>query len=176
MIAPRPLLRRRAALALATGLVLALGLSACAGGETTVTVTRTVDSSGKQNGSGKVADGPLEEGVVTGYADQVKVEGDTMVLSGWASSPDFSEPASQVAAIVDGKALAEAVPTLNRSDVVEALGKPGLEDSGFELRLPLGSLDCGAPAAGIEVVAELNGKSGPLEYGEGVKKAVSDVC
>jgi hypothetical protein len=173
-VTPRAL-RRRAALGLATGLVLALGLSACAGGETTVTVTRTVDSSGKQNGSGKPV-GPLEEGVVAGYADQVKVEGETMVLTGWASSPDFSEPASQVAAVVDGKALAEVVPTLNRSDVVEALGKPGLEDSGFELQLPLAELDCGAPAAGVEVVAELNGKSGPLEYGEGVKKAVSDAC
>ncbi len=138
-------------------------------------VTRTVEA-GKQNGSGKKVDGPIEEGVVAGYADQVKVEGDTLVLTGWAAAPDFSGPASQVAAVVDGEALAEAVPTIDRSDVVEALGKPGLETSGFELRLPLDALDCEAPAAGIEVVAEMNGKTGTLEYGEGVKKAVSEAC
>lgn len=175
MISARPF-GRKVALVLIAGLMLALGLSACGGGETTVTVTETVKSSAKQSGTTDASKLQLEEGVVAGYTDHSKTEGDSLVLNGWAASNDLTEPATQVAAIVGGKTVAEAVPTLNRADVVEALGKPGLEDSGFELRLPLDSLDCGAPAVGVEVVATLNGKSGVLNFGEGVKEAVSDAC
>lgn len=163
------------ALGLVVGLALVLGLSACGGGETTVTVTETVEAPTAQGGTGS-GDLQLEKGVVTGYTDHSKAEGDSLVLNGWAASSDFSEPAEQVAAIVGGKTLAEAVPTLNRQDVVEALNKPGVEDSGFELKLPLASLDCGAPAAGVEVIATLDGKSGVLNFGEGVRGAIVDVC
>jgi hypothetical protein len=162
------------AFGLVAGLAIVLGLSACGGGETTVTVTETVKAPAKQ--SGKTSKLQAEEGVVAGYADHVKTEGESLVLNGWAASSDLTEPATQVAAIVAGKTVGEAVPTLNRQDVVEALGKPGLKDSGFELRLPLGSLDCGAPAAGIEIIATLEGKSGVLNFGEGVKEAISDAC
>jgi hypothetical protein len=175
VISVRPF-RRKVALGLVAGLALVLGLSACGGGETTVTVTETVESPAKQSGKTDASKLQLEEGVVAGYADHVKTEGDSLVLNGWAASNDLTEPATQVAAVVGGKTVGEAVPTLNRQDVVEALGKPGLKDSGFELRLPLDSLDCGAPAAGIEIVATLEGKSGVLNFGEGVKEEVSDAC
>lgn len=164
------------ALGLVVGLALVLGLSACGGGETTVTVTETVEAPARQGGNTDAGDLQLETGVVTGYTDHSKTEGDSLVLNGWAASSDFGEPAEQVVAIVGGKALAEAVPTLNRQDVVEALNKPGVKDSGFELKLPLDSLDCGAPAAGVEVVATLDGKSGLLNFGEGVRGAIVDAC
>lgn len=167
---------RKAALGLLLGLIVALGLSACGAGETTVTVTRPVEPPTNPNGSGDPGDVQTEDGVVAGYTDQVKVAGETLVLTGWAAAADLSEPATQVAAIVGGKALAKAVPTLDRSDVVEALGEPGVKDSGFELPLPLESLECEAPAAGIEVKAELNGKAGVLEFGEGVKEAITEAC
>ena len=170
-------LRSKATLGLAAGLALALGISACgSGGETTVTVTETVKAPSKQGPATDPGDLQIEDGAVAGYTDNVKTEGDSMILNGWAASSDLSQPATNVAAIVSGKTVAEAVPTLDRSDVVEALGKPGLKDSGFELRLPLESLECGAPAAGIEVVATLDGKSGALNFGEGIKEAVSDAC
>jgi hypothetical protein len=169
-------LGRRKILSLAIGLALALGISACgSGGETTVTVTEAVKAP-HQGPSTDLEEVQTEDGVVAGYTDHVKTEGDSMILNGWAASSDLSEPATKVAAIVAGKTLAEAVPTLDRSDVVEALGKPGVKDSGFELRLPLESLECGAPAAGIEVVATLKGKSGALNDGEGIKEAISDAC
>jgi hypothetical protein len=168
----------RTVLSIAVGLALMLGISACGSGETTVTVTETVEVPAEPDrkaptGSGS---GKIEPGVVAGYTDNVKVEADQMVLSGWAASADLSQPATRVEAIVDGKVLAEAVPTINREDVVEALGKPGLEESGFELRLPSDSLDCGAPAAGIQVIGSLKKKSSILSFGEGVKEAVSDAC
>ena len=175
MISVRPL-GRKVALGLVAGLALVLGLSACGGGETTVTVTETVKAPTKQGGKTDAGELQLEEGVVAGYADHSKTEDGSLVLNGWAASDDLTEPAERVAAIVGGKTLAEAVPTLNRQDVVEALNKPGVKDSGFELRLPLDSLDCGAPAAGVEVVATLDGKSGILNFGEGVKEAISDAC
>ena len=60
--------------------------------------------------------------------------------------------------------------------MVEALGKPGLMESGYELRLPVESLECGTPAAGVQVVGSLNGKSSVLPYGEGIKEALTDAC
>jgi hypothetical protein len=171
-------LSRHAVLATVAVCALALGLSACGGGETTVTVTeKTQGSTQGQGGSSKKQEEvQSEDGAVAGFTDHVKAEGETLVLSGWAAAADLSQPASQVAAAVNGKTLAKAVPTLNRHDVVEALGKPGLENSGFELQLPIGSLECAAPYAGIEVTATLNGQSGALLFGEGIKQAIADAC
>jgi hypothetical protein len=173
---------RQAVFALAAICALALGLSACGGGETTVTVTESTQGPHQgqggqgQGGSKKQEEVQSENGVVAGYTDHVKAEGQTLALRGWAAAADLSQPASQVAASVNGKTLAKAVPTLDRHDVVEALGEPGLENSGFELQLPIGSLECGAPYAGIEVTATLNGESGALLFGEGIKEAIADAC
>jgi hypothetical protein len=173
----RPL-QVRFALTLSLLVILGLVLSSCGSGETTVTVTETVASkSGKKNtGGAKNATPDIEEGVVAGYVDFSKVEGDSLILSGWAASGDLSEPATQVAARVGSEVVAEAVPAIKREDVVEALGEPGVMESGFELRLPLGSLDCGAPAAGVQVIGSLDGKSSVLAYGEGIKQTVTDAC
>jgi hypothetical protein len=170
--------RGRRGLVLGLLTLLALTLVACGGGEETVTVTQTVSSEPGGNGNGKPTkeDVVPENGAVAGYVDNVSVESDSMVLSGWAASSDLSQAASAVTAEVNGQSIAEAVPALKREDVVEALGEPGLAESGFELRLPLDSVECGAPAAGVKVVASLDGKSSVLLYGEGIKDAVAEAC
>lgn len=154
-----------------------LGLSACGGGETTVTVTEGAQPPATQQGGSTESSEPQSgNGVVTGYVDHVVAEGEAMVLNGWAAAADFSGPADQVTASVGGKTLAKAVPTLKRQDVVEALNKPGLENSGFELRLPLKSLECSTPYAGIEMTASIAGRSGDLLFGEGIKEAIANAC
>ena len=162
---------------LAVACALSLGLAACGGGETTVTVTEGAQPPAKQQG-GSTEPTEVQSGndVVAGYVDHVEAEGETMVLNGWAGAADLSGPADQVTASVGGKTLAKAVPTLKRQDVVEALNKPGLENSGFELRLPLKSLECSAPDAGIEMTASLGGRSGDLLFGEGIKEAIANAC
>jgi hypothetical protein len=164
---------------------LALALAACgSGGEKTVTVTETVSAQpskqGGEGGSGgdggtkqEVAEG---SGAIAGYVDFAKPESGSLVLTGWAASKDLSEPATLVVAEVGGETLAEAVPALKREDVVDALGEPGLLESGFELRLPLDSVECGAPAAGVEVTGSLDGKSSELGFAEGIKEAIAAAC
>jgi hypothetical protein len=164
---------------LLAALVLALALAACGGGETTVTVTETVaakpaNSSG--DGESQSSDLPAKASAVAGYVDFAKGESGSLVLDGWAASSDLSQPASRLVAQVGGRTVAEAVPALKREDVVEALGKPGLSESGFELRLPLDSVECGSPAAGVTVVASLGGKSGTLSFSEGIKEAIAEAC
>lgn len=163
----------------------ALVLGACgSGNEKTVTVTETVGAQpSKQGGNGEpggngetkqeVAEG---SGEIAGYVDFAKGESDSLVLTGWAASKDLSEPATLVTAEVGGETLAEAVPALKREDVVDALGEPGLLESGFELHLPLDSVDCGAPAAGVTVIGSLEGKSSELSFAEGIKEAIAAAC
>jgi hypothetical protein len=164
----------------ALGLLVALGLllASCGGGETTLTITETVASKpAKHGGKGSRSDKPeTQQGAVAGYVDFSKVEGDSLVVSGWAASSDLSEPATEVAAQVGGKVVAEAVPAIKREDVADALGKTGLLESGFELRLPVESLECGTSAAGVKVVGSLNGKASMLPYGEGIKEALTEAC
>jgi hypothetical protein len=164
-----------------TALALALALGACgSGGEKTVTVTETVGAQPPQSGGQEkpgakkeVAAGP---GAIAGYVDFAKAESDSLVLDGWAASKDLSEPAGLVVAEVGGQTLAEAVPALKREDVVDALGESGLLESGFELRLPLDSLDCGAAAAGVKVTGSLDGKSSELSFAEGIKETIAEAC
>ena len=163
--------------AVGAALALALLFSACGGGETTVTVTETVGASPpSQQGGNTGSEIETENGAVAGYVDSQKVEGGTLILRGWAAASDLSGPADTVAARVAGKTVAKAVPTLPREDVVETLGKPGLQESGFELRLPLGSLECSKPAAGIRVVGTSGGKTGVVPFGEGIKEALTEDC
>jgi hypothetical protein len=167
----------RAVLCLLAFLALAAALGACGGGTETVTVTVTAGQTpppaeGSEGGDKVEPSG----GPVAGYVDNLKSEGEDIVLQGWAASGDFAEPASKVAAEVGGKVVAEAVPSIVRKDVVEAIGQPGVEKSGFELQVPSGDLECGSPAAGVKVKAESAGKSGTLPYGEGMKEAVEEAC
>ncbi len=167
-------LRPIALLTVCVGLV--LGLVACGGGETTVTVTETVAAKPEEGGGKSDPETGGESGAVAGYVDNVATDSESMILSGWAGSADLTEPATHVTASVGGKDLGGVVPTLKREDVVEVLGKPGLEESGFELRLPRSALECSEPAAGIEVFASLHGKEGALLFGEGIKGRIAAEC
>jgi hypothetical protein len=167
----------RAGFALALLAGLALVLASCGGSETTVTVTEASTPNKKpEEGGTKSAPPKTQKGAVAGYVDFSKVEGETLVLNGWAAASDLSKPATGVVAQVGNEVVAEAVPALKREDVVEALGKPGVLESGFELRLPVESLDCGTPAAGVKVIGSLNGKASVLPYGEGIKEALTEAC
>jgi hypothetical protein len=169
--------RGKAILGLAVCAALALGLSAC--GSDTVTVTETVQAgapSGQEEGNQPDPGDISTENAVAGYVDSVKVESDSIVLTGWAAASDFSEAATRVEAMVGGETVAQAVPTIEREDVVEVLGEPGVSKSGFELKVPLDSVECGTPAAGIEVVGSLDGESGVISYGEGITKEVTNAC
>jgi len=179
MLSHLPHLGQKLLLTLATTLVVAFAIVGCGGGTETVTVTETESSAPPSEETTKQS--PVEEiddesGPVAGYVDHVAAESDALALQGWAASSDLSEPATKVTASVGGKKVAEAVPVLERADVVEALGKPGLKKSGFELHLPIEALDCGAPAAGIKVVGQLGSESGPIQWGEGIKSKLSEVC
>lgn len=169
---------RSAALAIACA-ALALGLAACGGGETTVTVTETVASAPTEGGGGgekTSPEGGEEGGAVTGYVDNVASNSEAIALSGWAGSADLTEPATRVTVLVGGKEIGGAVPAVKREDVVEALGKPGLLESGFELTVPRSVLECGAPAAGIEVIGSLGKKESVLLFGEGIKGRIEAEC
>lgn len=169
--------RSNHALVLLAMALIAFGLSACGGGEKTVTVTETgATSSGGGSKPTKPAEIKSKGGPVAGYVDFTKEEAESLILTGWAASSNLAEPAAKVVAEVGGKTLAEAVPAVKREDVVAALGKPGLLESGFELRLPTGSLDCGAPAAGVKVLGYLGSKSGTLQFAEGIKEAIAEAC
>jgi hypothetical protein len=174
----------RQLLLLAVLAICAAAIAGCGGGATT-TVTVTAPAAGSPPAGATPSKGGKEEvqktvteeaGAVAGYVDNVVSESGSLTLFGWAAAPDLSAPATKVTATVGGKAVAEAVPALERVDVVEALGKPGLKDSGFELHLPSEALDCGAPASGIKVAAEFEGRSGPIEFGEGIKPKLSEAC
>lgn len=175
---------KRLLLLLAPLAICAAAVAGCGGGgTTTVTVTGAATTSPPSETS---TDAPSTEeadqtvvegtGAVAGYVDNVASKSGTVILSGWAAAPDFSAPADQVTATVGKKKVAEATPKIEREDVVEALGKPGLKDSGFELHLPIEELECGSKAAGIEVTAVYNGKSGPIEFGEGVEPKLTEAC
>lgn len=173
----RPSLPIGVILGLLATLVLGLALTACGGGETTVTVTETVAAKPGSGGKGSNSSGTLAKaGAVAGYVDFAKAESGSLVLDGWAASSDLSQPARLVVAQVGGNTLAEAVPAVEREDVANALGKPGLIESGFELRLPIDSLECSAPAAGVEVVGSVGGKSSTLSFAEGIKEAIAEAC
>lgn len=153
-----------------------LALPACGGDEPIVTVTGNAPAEGSESSVDLVTMPPIRKGAVTGYVDNLSVDGQTLILFGWAAAPDLSRPATQVAALVGDEPVAESVPAIQRTDVVEALGKPGLKRSGFELDLPIESIECGAPAAGVEVIGALRGKSSVLLYGEGIKKSITEAC
>lgn len=167
----------RACLSVLAALALGLAIAACGGGGSTVTVTETMATKpGNGGGSKKSISAELPPGPVTGYVDFAKVEPKVLILDGWAASGDLSRPASRVTAQVGGKTITEVVPAIKREDVVKALGKPGLAESGFELRLPIHSLECGSPAAGVKVIGSLGGKSSALSFAEGIKEEIAKAC
>ncbi len=161
-------------LVVVTLLVLAVTVSACGNSESS-------SSTGSSEATESVP--PPEEkefsvrqGAAKGFVDSAKAEGSTVVLTGWAASSDLKGPADFVAAKVDNKTVAEALPTVERADVAAFYGKPGIKQSGFELRIPTAKLECSKPAAGLKVYGVLNGNGSVLELVENTKSELEEAC
>jgi hypothetical protein len=158
-----------------TFLLLAVAVSACGNSEGS-------GSSTSGGGSTETTPPPVEkefavrQGATKGFVDSVRTEGSTVVLTGWAASSDLKGPADFVAGKVGSKTVAEALPTVERSDVAAFYGKPGIKMSGFELRIPTSKLDCSKPAGGLKVYGVLNGNGSTLELVENTKPELEAAC
>lgn len=156
---------------------LALGMSAC--GESTDTTSSSTTSSTSGNrlsaGAYHLQDGgktivesgrqiPVKPKSVAGYVDNAIPAGKSIGVSGWAVSADLSGPADAVVAFVDGRAVAAQEPTGERADVAKNYGRPELERSGFGLIVPVKSLNCTAPAQGLEVFGITGGTASRLDW------------
>jgi hypothetical protein len=166
-------------LAVVTLLAFSVAVSACGNSEST---SGSSTSGSSTSGSTEAAPPPAEkefavrQGATKGFVDSAKAEGSTVLLTGWAASTDLKGPADFVAAKVGGKTVTEALPTVERSDVAAFYGKPGLKQSGFELRIPTSKLDCSKPAGGLKVYGVLNGNGSVLEMVENTKPEIESAC
>jgi hypothetical protein len=168
---------------LSVGVLLILGVAGCGKSESTSPGSTTSSASPPPStGATTVRAKPSERhfsvklGAITGYVDSAHVAGAKIDLTGWAASSDYKHVASDVTGKVDGKAVAEAVPSIERPDVVEAYGHPALIRSGFELHVPLTSLKCSAANGGLTVFGSLNGVGSPLAYVAGTSQALGKAC
>lgn len=168
---------RRHFLALFAAALLTLGLAACGNSESTPSVESTAapETSATTTTSGK-SHFTVNNGAVKGYVDSAKVEGQEVLLTGWAASNNLSQAAEQGVAEVNGKVVAEAAPTMERADVAAYYGKPALKHSGFLLRIPVSALECSVPAGGVQVFGVLNGTGGRLALVEGSLGVLSKAC
>lgn len=165
--------RRRLSVLFAAAL-LTIGLAACGNSESNGSTA--AEPSGTTRTTPAESSFTVEKGAVRGYVDSAKVEGNTVLLTGWAASGDLSKVAQQAVARVGGKTVAEAVPALERADVAAYYGKPALKHSGFLLRIPLSALECSVPAGGVQVFGVLNGSGGRLALVEGSLGVLSKAC
>jgi hypothetical protein len=163
----------RAAAAAVLMICVALLLGACGNSETG---SSSADESTQAKEPPPERKFSVKTGVAKGYVDSAQVEGDTIVLTGWAASIDLSTPATFVAGKVAGKTVAEAVPAIERADVAAYYGKAGLKHSGFELRIPLSSLKCSQPVVGLKVFAVLGSSGSPLALVEGTRPKLESAC
>jgi hypothetical protein len=171
-----PALRRPAIAALVAAST-ALALAACGNSEDTPTAKGSGTSSGEQTTMRPVETKfSLEPGAVRGYVDSARVEGEAVVLTGWAGSSNLSAAAQQVVGKVADETVAEAVPAVERRDVADFYEKPGLKQSGFELRVPISALKCSAPAGDLKVFGILDGSGSELPLVEGTKGELSEAC
>ena len=108
--------------------------------------------------------------------DSAHIEGPNVTLTGWAASSDFKHVASDVSGKVRQKTIAETVPAIERPDVVAAYHKPALKLSGFELQVPISSLNCSAASGGLTVFGSLNGVGSPLPLVEDTEHNLSKAC
>jgi hypothetical protein len=163
-------------LAVVTFLLLAVAVSACGNSES------SGSTSTSSSGATEATPPPVEkefavrQGATNGFVDSARTEGSTVVLTGWAASSDLKGPADFVAGKVAGKTVAEALPTVERADVAAFYGKPGIKQSGFELRIPTSKLDCSKPAGGLKVYGVLNGNGSALELVENTKPELEAAC
>ncbi|MGN6276255.1 MAG: hypothetical protein ACTHNP_10055 [Solirubrobacterales bacterium] len=139
--------------------------------ESTATTT-----TGGETTSGGNSNFTVKQGAVKGYVDSAKVEGSSVLLTGWAASKNLTEVADEVVAQIGGRAVAQAVPAVERADVAAYYGKPALKHSGFLLRIPVSALECSASAGGVEVFGVLAGSGTKLSFVEGSAGSLSGAC
>lgn len=166
----------RRLIALCVAALLSLGLAACGNSESTPSVESTGATSGGETTSGGNSNFTVKQGVVKGYVDSAKVEGGSVLLTGWSASKNLTEVADEVVAQVGGKTVTQTVPAVERADVAAYYGKPALKHSGFLLQIPISSLECSAPAGGVQVFGVLNGSGGRLALVEGSLGVLSSAC
>jgi hypothetical protein len=84
-----------------------------------------------------------------------------LMLTGWAGDTRTGQPAQQIVVMGAGGQVAGQAPTVERLDVVDALGIPGWRMSGFRLKV-------GRPEAGLRVFGiSSTGVASELHYGPG---------
>ena len=149
-----------------------LGLVACGNSESTPSTESATTTAQKATETNFT----VKKGAVKGYVDSVKVEGGSVLLTGWAASSNMSEVADQVVARVDGKDVAEAVPAVERADVAAYYGKPTLKHSGFLLRIPVSALECSASDSGVDVFGVLGETGSALPLVEGTSAGLAGAC
>jgi hypothetical protein len=92
--------------------------------------------------------------------------GPVLSVSGWAVDPDARGPAARVVAAVDGRVVAEVVPSIHRPDIAGHQGDVSFLASGFTVELRTGSI----PRGGVQAVRiyglSRSGKATELGYGE----------
>jgi hypothetical protein len=154
--------------------LLTIGIAACGNSESNGSTS--VESSVTVTTTSSKSNFTVKKGAVRGYVDSAKVEGNTVLLTGWAASSDLSQVAEQAVAQVGGETVVEAVPAVERADVAAYYGKPALKHSGFLLRIPLSALECSAAAGGVQVFGVLNGSGGRLALVEGSSGTLSNAC
>lgn len=115
-----------------------------------------------KRGTERVLVGPSEvaqivDGEAAGYFENVRVEGRTVSLGGWAASR--AGPAERVVAFAGGRFLAEGAPTRARPDIAGAFGPEALL-SGFSL---LGVFSGDVDSSAIRVFALRDGRAVELK-------------
>jgi hypothetical protein len=80
-----------------------------------------------------------------------------------------------VLGIVAGVGVAQAKPTGERPDVVEAFGEPALRNSGFVLSIKTSSLECTA-AAGLTIFGVADRAATPLTLVGDSERLLSEAC
>jgi hypothetical protein len=107
---------------------------------------------------------PIKSKSVTGYIDNVTSDDKQISLTGWTARANLSAPAEAVVAFVGKKAMASLKPAGDRPDVAQGYDKPGLEQSGFVLGIPMRSLNCSIPRRELVVFGIADGKATPLAW------------
>jgi len=118
---------------------------------------------------------PIDPNKLTGYVDAVTPNAEHIDLNGWAALADLSVPADTVVAIAGKKSVA-VTPSISRPDVADGYDRPGIEQSGFGLSVPLSSLDCSAPHQGLKTFAVSRGAATPLKWLADVPQRIADAC
>ena len=99
-----------------------------------------------------------------GVVEDVREQGDRLVVRGWASDGAHRERADQVAVFLNGQAKHKNLTIVSRPDVSERFDVPALMKSGFKIVVPKPSVE-GPTALEVRVFAiSLEGVASELRY------------